>query len=743
MKNTIEVTDFRGFPQGYQYRPHICREFTRLLAPGSETSVLCIEARPGIGASSLCAEIFESLDSSAILLTVEAGSRAGYSIPILLNQAIRQASLQLEITGESGVTENSVGDWHNLLMKLQRRARIARKQLYIIIDGLYQIPDEDIRYLQDVVKDVLSLGVATVAHIITWAEGKKLPDFLSSAKTRVVNAPALSDLEANNFLLENGINGDEVKEIILSTACIPAKLASVVRLSRSGVLDVTKIKLSLSEFYELEWNSLRSKSPITEKELELVFSFFVYSKRHLSVLEISDYTGVNAQVLKGLLPNSGFVRVDESDLISPFSNTHRDFLADKLIVNRDYVIGKFVESLANNAASPESIQLLPNYYEELGRDSDIVAVLTPENLDSFLGETQSLAALRRRTELGFNAAVSCHLEVEAYRFALQTSVVRSLELSDVNESRLAALAATERLDEALNLAFASPTKEGRLVLLAQYANALFSRGIQVDQTIADGISSLIGDVDLSADRERALAIAEQLVGPLPDQSIAIVEQASGGAKDYQDAAFMHLVLNSQKKAATGQQVSIEKYRTRIADSDLQSFLRATEAVFGEKSASEIKGSTASLDGRQRSFFLRLWIRSHTNDPDVLDIADYALDEVARDTAYLPTAADLMDICSPLADAVDVERAKKILGRIEIQQSALLDISPTIDKYRLELEITRAKSAFGISEADDALSDIFLRIGYLEDDGVRLECFSWMRSKLEQFTNASVGTIAEF
>jgi hypothetical protein len=741
-KNSIETTDFRGFPKGYQYRPHTCREFTRVLATDSETNVLCIEARPGIGASSLCAEIFESLDGPAILLIVEVGSRAGYSIPILLSQAVRQASLQLGLISETSGQDSSVGDWHNLLMKLQRRARSTRQQLHLIIDGLYQIPTEDRRYLQDVIKDVLSLGVAGIAHVITWREDSKLPDFLHPAVTRRISVPALSEIEAENYLLANGIAGDVVKEIILSTACVPAKLASVVRLSKHGALDVTKIRASLSEYYELEWQALLSKSGITTSELESVFAFLVYSKRHLSITELAGYSGVSVEALHRILPDSGFVRTDEIEVISPSSNTHRNFLTEKLFASRDYVIGKFVDALVVDASSPDAVQLLPSYYQELGRDNDIVAVLTPANLDSYLGETQSLTALRRRTELGFNAAIGCKMEVEAYRFSLQTSVVRSLELSDENEPRLAALAATDRLDEALHLAMGGPTKEGRLVLLAQYANALFTRGIQVDQTIADGISSLIRDVDLTADRERALAIAEQLVGPLPDQSIAIVEQSSGGAKDYQDAAFMHIVLKSQKQA-NGPQASVEKYRTRIADSDLQGFLRATEAVYGEKSADEIRNATTGFDGRQRSFFLRLWIRSHTTDPAALDIADYALDEVARDTAYLPTAADLMDICLPLAEAGDLERAKSILGRIEIQQSSLLDFSPTIDKYRLELEIARAKTALDMADPEDALGDIFLRMGYLEDDGVRLECFAWMRSKIEQFSHIPPEIVALF
>lgn len=743
IKNTIESTDFRGFPKGYQYRPHICKEFTRILSLNSDTNVLLVEARPGIGASSLCAEIYESLDTPAILLTIEAGSRAGYSIPILLSQAIRQANLLLGLTNEPTAQDSSTGEWHNLLNKLQRRIRNDRKQLHFVIDGLYQIPSEDKRYLQDVIKDVMCLGVAGVAHIITWREDSKLPDFLDPTVTRRVTVPALSEAEAESYLLQNEISSNLVKEVISSTACIPAKLASVVRLSKFDALDISKIKTSLSEYYELEWHALLSKTSVAASELERIFAFLIYSKRHLSISEIARYAAVDVPVVRKSLLDSGFVSTSEMDVVSPASNTHRDYLTEKLKFLRSDVLGKFVQSLVSDATSPEAVQLLPNYYQELGRDTDVVAVLTPTNLDSYLAETQSLTALRRRTELGFNAAVSCKMEVEAYRFALQTSVVRSLELSNENKSRLSALAATDRLDEALHLALGNPTKEGKLVLLAQYAKALFSRGIQVDQTIADSISSLIKEVDLSADRERALAIAEQLVGPLPDQSILIIELASGGAKDYQDAAFMQIVLNGQAKQSNGQQISVDRYRTRITDSDLQGFLRAAEAILGKKSAADIKSSTSGLDGRQRSFFLRQWIRSHTTDPAALDIADYALDEVARDTAYLPTASDLRDICLPLAEATDAERAKIILGRVEIQQASLLDVAPTIDKYRLEIEIARAKTALGLIDPDEALSDIFLRIGYLDDDGVRLECFAWMRSRLEQFINIPPTTISPF
>ena len=142
-ENSIAATEFLGFPEGYQNRRQLCKEFIRFLAPGSDIDVLLLDARPGIGATSICAEYLENLNDPAILLTVHAGSRAGYSIPYLLEQALRQANLLLGGVLLLPPAENLITEWHKALMKLQRRARSTRSPLHLIIDGLYQIPPED------------------------------------------------------------------------------------------------------------------------------------------------------------------------------------------------------------------------------------------------------------------------------------------------------------------------------------------------------------------------------------------------------------------------------------------------------------------------------------------------------------------------------------------------------------------------------------------------------------------------
>jgi len=253
-KNRIEVTEFRGFPEGYQRRRQLCKEFSRLLA--SDIDALVIDARPGIGATSICAEYLEDLDEPGIMLTVHAGSRAGYSISYLLEQALRQAYLILGETHRQSSFENLPSEWHRALTKVQRRVRSDRQRLHLIIDGLYQIPSDDERYIQDVVREVLFLGNPDIKHVLTWKEGPSVPSFLEKVKVRRANLSPLSDIEATHFLSSNGVGEDWIPEIIASTGCVPAKLASVVRLHTLGVLDKLRLGDSLAQYYELEWTAV-------------------------------------------------------------------------------------------------------------------------------------------------------------------------------------------------------------------------------------------------------------------------------------------------------------------------------------------------------------------------------------------------------------------------------------------------------------------------------------------------------
>jgi hypothetical protein len=733
--NQIALTDFPGFPAGYQFRRQLCKEFERLLENAGDSQTLIIEARPGIGATSLCAEYFSTVEEPAILLCVHAGSRAGYSLPFLLEQGIRQARALLGEPHATPPTEAPTTEWQGAMLRLIRKARSNRQRIHFIVDGLYQVPKEDERYVHDILRNVLLIGNPNILHLLTWSERAQLPSSLNNKPPRHTPIPPLMEPEATAFLQNCNLTDNQLREVLRCTGCVPAKLASVARIIKLGKFEELKIQGALEGYYDIEWDALihTNASLASQPEIARIFAFIVFSKKPLNALELQRYTEIQKETIRKIAEGSSFLTLDECGSLYPASNTHRDFLARVLEKYRTEVLQRFVDLLATCATSEESLQLLPTYFEELGRDQDVIAFLTPTNLDGYLQSTQSLTALRRRNELGLSAANRTKKELEEYRFALQNSIVRTLESYGRGKARLGALAAVGRLEEALAAALSEPTKEGRLILLSEYASALHERKLQIDQVLAQTIRTLLDDVDLDGDTGRAITIAENLIGSLPDLSIEVVERATRGVQLQQDATLTQLALKHQISPQHGTTEAAQSYRSRISDNKLQSFLWAAEAIFGTKSAEDIKQSTESLGGKQRFFFLRQWVRIHSSHEKALEIANHALDEVSRDSSYLPAPADLRDICLPVAHNATHKLADVVLSRVEIQRSALLEASPTIDMLRLDLEIARARVSLAKQTNEDVLSEIYLKTGHVTDDGVRLECFCWMRSALKRFS----------
>ena len=168
-------------------------------------------------------------------------------------------TLCIEETPRQLHLDNVIGEWHRVLTRLQRKARSQRGKLHIVVDGLYQIPKEDEKYVQDVVKDVLSLGNPVVRHILTWTETSDAPKFLTKLKVRKVPIPPLSESESRLLLETSGIDKDSIKEILEATQGVPALLASTIRLNNLGKLDKAHLHNDLSDYYEIEWSAFKDR----------------------------------------------------------------------------------------------------------------------------------------------------------------------------------------------------------------------------------------------------------------------------------------------------------------------------------------------------------------------------------------------------------------------------------------------------------------------------------------------------
>ena len=149
---------FPGFPKSYIDRPHIVDVARNLLA--TSQNCLLIEGDEGIGISAFLAETASTSRDPILYLYVRNGSRITYSVPYLLTTLIAQVSSLLGDAAPEGTT--TIAEWRKALLRLQQKARRTGQQLIFIVDGLYQLPHTEQRYVKEILSELLCFGLPEV-----------------------------------------------------------------------------------------------------------------------------------------------------------------------------------------------------------------------------------------------------------------------------------------------------------------------------------------------------------------------------------------------------------------------------------------------------------------------------------------------------------------------------------------------------------------------------------------------------
>lgn len=720
-EHVLKEAGVGALPDAYCPRPHVCDEILRILQ--GEIEVLFLESRPGFGATCFTSELARRVEAPIILLQIRTGSRLGYSASFLMESAVEQGKLQLGIQTPK-IAATIGGSWRIVFAKLHRLARSTGKSLYIIVDGLHQIPVEDLRYAQEIIRELLAIGVPAVRHVIVEDPSRKYADLYPTRKTKALSLIALSRAESVDYLASAGIPPGQTAEIFQATRGVPGLLASAVRQLRSTGSDLSSLKPELNAYYEAEWRQLCLAVDAADEAIERTFASIAFSKRPLTPPEIAEMPGTSAVALQHALNTASFLRTAEQGGCIEFaSNSHREFVAAKVARYKEQFVAIFIDKLLTDPKGKDAVQLLPSFFEEAKRPDELISFLGPENLVLYLSQTESLTAVRRRTELGLRTASSIDSVPDVLRFSLKTSIVRSLDSHVAHEAQLAALAELGHYEAAFELAQQATTKESRLAMLAGLASVSHRKGRPIEPSIADRIGVYVEQTALHLDRRRTLEIAEHLVGPFPELAVRLVEAAAADAPDYQDFALTQLVLSSRLSASN--KTTQFSYVDRISDARLQQVLAATQAFFGDKSATDIKQSTSGLDRKARTFLLREWLQKNARHPEAMEIADFLLDEISRDPGYQPAAADLRTVAEPIKHASDKTKASALWNRVSALISVLTEIGSSVDRVRLQIELALGGAHHDLVNREDSLTEMYLYTLDVADAGTRLECFRWL------------------
>jgi hypothetical protein len=667
VNSTVICRNFPEAPHSETHREHLLDTIDKIFELG--TQLLIVEGLEGIGKTTLLAQYAKRHADHSLSLFIRPSSRLAYApeyLKTVLSEQIHWVLNKEALTSET-IDESFLATQLGIL---QRRAIKARETYYFIIDGLHELPQEDIRIQDVVLKDILPLGLSGFRFLMA-GDIKQLPSNLHKIPSKSFPLSAFSLDETEKYLYDLSLNRDDIEDIYKMCGGVPGHLEIVKRMIQSGIGLQTILNEdpdNLPDFIALEWQKIEPISDAQRKLLAIV----AYGRKEYTTDELGQILTWESSFIASNLNGINFITIEpNTHSVKYVSEAHRRYAVNKLRNYKDEASNLLIDFLLKDAESDAALSYLPTYYEQAGRLNDLLQYLTPDYFTKILERSQSLGPVRRRAELGLTTSRKLNREENLMRFSIQKSVLTEFEGAEVWRSEVEARIALQDYESALALAQTTILKEDRLRLLATIAKIKSEEGIPPGQELLEQIISLYDQVDKKTLGPRAVGIASDIMYVNPDLAVRIVEETTGTSKNESDIDWAFAVLSIAAHDADAKQSRTSKIaeetHSKIRDPKVREFSNAASLLFGENSAVDVIARIDKLEAKNRLFFLRQWAAANQEQGDAADVIDYSLDILIKDTLYTPKTRDLRELATPLPSVPDTSKAKKLVGRFDSQK----------------------------------------------------------------------------
>ncbi|QJW84283.1 hypothetical protein HK414_12035 [Ramlibacter terrae] len=501
--------------------------------------------------------------------------------------------------------------------------------------------------MEDILRELLPFGIASFKFVVTVGESALKNKLNPRVSAKGYTLVALSPEDCERICIANGLPSGHGQQIFGITKGIPAKVVSAMRLLQAGKDIRALTGVELAEFFRHEWEML----PQPREEMGRALAYVAFAGRPLAVGEVCRYSGASEKHLLDVLTLGTFLRSrGQTGYLEVADDAHRRFLEQRLGTYKRDVLSHLTDELISNPKDEVALRFLPTYFEEQQRTQELISFLNSDTLERYVERGESVYELRRQALIGLGAARQLRQWQEGLRFALNVSFAQDADGSDIWESQLAALAALGRFEDALEVAQLPSTREDQLVLLARYAKARHARGLSHDALLESRLVELLAKVDVEAVGDKAMDIAGNLIGPFPDLALEIVDKAAGSSTAERDAAYVSfgLKLGATSRKKDSPSTEAGQFISRIADTSLQQFATAAEAIVVGRSPAYLQSALALQKGRARLYMIQRWLVVNAKHPEAVDLVKHTLNELIQDTSYLPSADDLRQLSAPCA-----------------------------------------------------------------------------------------------
>ena len=705
--------NFPRKPEPYIHRPHIVTSID-LMLNGSVQAVI-LEGGEGAGKTTLASEFSRSHSDRAFSLFAFGSSSLARSPEFLAADLADQLSWY--------GTANRLKDQdpfpfiRKTLADLRRKAAAQDKPFYFVLDGLLVGTEDQLTTIWSCLSGILPIGIPGFKFLITGDEDRLSAETRKGLLTKAFVPPGFSPDEVRRYLNEFNLDDRAHHDLFQALKGDPGKVASVRRILQSGqaIEDRTaRVYRSLDQLSTVEWNSVGRCSPA---EMEVV-AMAAHAEHPLSLQQLAKVCGISEAEISALPLKLSFLACGDNCLLF-VSTSFKQFAANKLLAKKRPCLEAIIRLLLEDRSSVESVEHLPDYLRNVNRGSEVLDYLTPDHLSSVCDQLRSLGPVKLAIQKGMQIALELKDPVASVRFALQQAVVTELEVPSVLASEVDAQLEVSGTEAAKALAAGAFLSEDRMQLLSRVIHYQHKHGEYPDPGMVEEVRRLAGTANLTQNPMRALEIAGDLIGCLPDVAMRLVEATTTvAATTGLDLALARLSILAADTQALGETnlTSADAISERINNVGLRQLVRAGSHLAKRYTVEQVLRRCDSFNSAEESIFLlERWCVEHRHEPDAWRATDYGIRLILRTATYTPTARTFRLLCAPLPYSSEQEphESNKLLKQVDAQAETLCTRGPAVEYVRLQLCLAETEATWDSQQALSRIESVLWFVNTLK------------------------------
>jgi hypothetical protein len=716
-------------PSGFVARDNLTMTIDTML--DGDTDVVLVGGRDGVGKTTVLNGYVRSRAESSICLFLRP-VRVSYEPSGVLPELYSQFNVALR--GQPPRQPDATptrSDLAQLLHRLASRLHTDDRRIVVVVDGLEEVWQQD-RSAATEILGLLPVGRPRFRFVLSGELTELLRSFRCGWQDFPVTLFSLE--ETRQLFAELAVPVEAVARAHHACNGVVGQLAAVRRLCTSGLsIDyiIDKQPGDLENTMILEWERARALLATPPDVLPIL----TFDARRHSVSSLAAAASVSPQEVSDFLSTATFLQTTPSGHIEYVSETFRTFGQRRLAHLRQTTLERLITSLLADRSQPSAVSALPRLMADARQFDRLIALMDVDYFRALLATTQSVGDVMSLAALGADSAALDDEDTDVFRFRLLQSLTAELVRNTDSLSRIKALLAIGRIDDALVLTRASTFVEERLALLAASLAEFSSLGLQVDRPLLDELRQLCNSVPIVAVADDIVEIASDVFAVDPDTAIALIERLGVETKRPQMSDWVIASISVRDSLRRRRVLPSEAHGTNvmhegIANPDIRSFVETVRFAGADNNAEWILDRAGRIKNpRARITLLRMWLDLNSDRTDAARAALATIDLIVKTPSYAPSATTLRQVAAALKSSSDTAVTAQLLSRVDALVSSLARPTPILDYARLQLLLAQTERALGKSDYKQRVLELYVSISANPDVRVRAACHASLYSQM--------------